>query len=229
MINFKLLATDIDGTLTDSSGKLDLKVVETLRDLEASGVPVILVSGRPLPFVESLALYIGTSGPIIAENGAVGIISGQLRQFGDPEPAREALAVLERHFHFEFDDDNRYRIVDVTLKKSMDPDEIQRIITEKNLPVTLLVTNVMLHLVDRKVSKGLSVLKALESLGIGANQAVVCGDSYNDIPLFEIGAYNLAAGNGEDVLKAKADKVAEVPFGAGLAAELRKLFGLNRI
>jgi phosphoglycolate phosphatase (TIGR01487 family) len=221
---YKLLATDIDGTITDEKGRIHLKAVEAIRSLEERGIPVVLVSGRPLPFVESLALFTGTSGPVIAENGAVVKLGGKISQMGDPQAAQDALVLLKTKFPVELHDDNRYRMVDVSIRLGMDPEPIRHAIREANLPVDLLVTNVMFHLVDNQVSKGRTLLKVLDDLKIKPEETVVCGDSYNDLPLFEIGAFRIAVGNAEPALKAKADRVARSPYGEGFAEEVNLTF-----
>lgn len=229
---YQLVATDIDGTITDPAGRVHLKAVEVIRELEEKGIPVILVSGRPLPFVESLSLYLGTSGPLIAENGAVLKLGGRIILAGEADLAKKALALLEREVsragaRLTLDEDNRYRMVDVALEKTVDPELLRRCLDQAGLPVTLLVTNVMLHLVDAKVSKGKAVLQALEFLGTLPSQTVVCGDSFNDLPLFAIGALNLAVGSAEPALKEKADRVASLPGGAGFAELIRETFEIK--
>lgn len=223
-MTFKLLATDIDGTITDERGRIHLKAAETIRNLEERGIIVTLVSGRPLPFVESLSLFLGTSGPVIAENGAVMKIgTNEPVLLGDPEMAKSALAELQRHFQMEFDDDNRYRLVDISIQKTLDPELIQQYITTHQLPVNLLVTNVMLHLVDSRVSKGNGVMKVIQHLGITPSEIMVSGDSFNDLPLFEIGATNLAVANAPDELKRKANYVSERLYGEGFSEMIQKL------
>lgn len=226
-MNYKILATDIDGTITDEKGRIHTRALEIIRKLEEKGIPVMLVSGRPLPFVESLALFAGTSGPVIAENGAVAKINRELMTFGDPKPAREALNRLQQVFPLELDDDNGYRMVDVSVRMTVEPDKIQALLKEEGMPVNLLVTNVMFHLVDAAVSKGKTVLTVLNQLGIKPVEAVVSGDSYNDLPLFEIGAYNLAVGNAAEVLKRKANVVATTDYGAGFAEMVAETFDLK--
>lgn len=226
-MNYKLLATDIDGTITDEKGRIHTKALDAIRKLEAKGIQVMLVSGRPLPFVESLSLFAGTSGPVVAENGAVAKINGELKTFGNPKLAQEALKKLQQVFPLELDDDNGYRMVDVSVKMTVDPNEIQAFIEKEGIPVNLLVTNVMFHLVDAQVSKGKTVVTLLNQLGIKPEETVVSGDSYNDMPLFEIGAYNLAVGNAADDLKKKANLVADSLYGAGFAEMVTKVFNLG--
>jgi phosphoglycolate phosphatase len=224
-MGYRILATDIDGTITDERGRIHLKAVEWIRRLEDKGVPVILVSGRPLPFLESLSLFLGTSGPLIAENGAVVKKDGQITYFGDPRIAKDALGMLRiAGLQIDLDEDNEYRRVDISIKLNVDPERIRSLINEKGLPASILVTNVMLHLVDKKVSKGKTLMSVLAELGITPAEVVVSGDSYNDLPLFEIGAFNLTVGNGEKALQAKANKVAKALYGEGFVELIQEIY-----
>ncbi len=224
-MSYKILATDIDGTITDEKGRIHLKAVQWIRKLEEKGVKVILVSGRPLPFLESLSLFLGTSGPLIAENGAVVKMNGQTKLLGDPKLAKEALSALRGNgLPVELDEDNVYRQVDISIRLSADPEQISAVIREQQLPVSILVTNVMLHLVDKQVSKGGTLLKIIAELGIKPSEVVVSGDSYNDLPLFEIGAFNLAVGNAAQALKSKADKTAKELYGEGFSELIQDIF-----
>jgi phosphoglycolate phosphatase (TIGR01487 family) len=224
-MSYKILATDIDGTITDERGRIHPKALEWIRKLEDKNVPVILVSGRPLAYLESLSSFLGTSGPLIAENGAVVKNAGQTFCYGDPRPAREALKTLQAAgLRLALDDDNVYRHVDISLQKDIDPQLIQKLISKEKLPVTVLVTNIMLHLVDNKVSKGKTLVKVLAEMGITPPETVVSGDSYNDLPLFEIGAYNLAVGNAAPDLQSKADRVARASYGEGFSELIQEIY-----
>jgi phosphoglycolate phosphatase len=224
-MSYKILATDIDGTITDERGRLHLQAAEWIRKLEDKGIPVILVSGRPLPFLESLSLFLGTSGPLIAENGAVVKIAGGTILFGDPQPAKTAFSMLQAEgLRLDLDEDNCYRLVDISIKKTADLERIQLLITQKELPVTILVTNVMLHLVDKTVSKGDTLVKILTELKTAPAEVVVSGDSYNDLPLFEIGAFNLAVGNAASALQSKADRVAKASYGEGFEELIQEIY-----
>jgi hydroxymethylpyrimidine pyrophosphatase-like HAD family hydrolase len=67
----KVLASDIDGTITDKNRRLDLEAVELLRKIEGLGIPVVLVTGNVIRRTEAASIFIGTSGPMIAENGGI--------------------------------------------------------------------------------------------------------------------------------------------------------------
>src|SRR5689334_9163143 len=84
------LITDIDGTITDSQGLLDLGTLQLLRQLEQDGIQVGLVSGRPYPMVRMLGEYLGLTGPLIAENGGVGFYDGEQFESGSRVIVEEA-------------------------------------------------------------------------------------------------------------------------------------------
>jgi phosphoglycolate phosphatase len=68
---FRVVVTDVDGTLTDSTRRLDPEAVRAVRRVEDRGVPVILATGNVLPIALALHRSLGLSGPIVAENGGL--------------------------------------------------------------------------------------------------------------------------------------------------------------
>jgi hydroxymethylpyrimidine pyrophosphatase-like HAD family hydrolase len=58
-------------TITDKNRRLDLEAVELLRKIEGLGIPVVLVTGNVIRRTEAASIFIGTSGPMIAENGGI--------------------------------------------------------------------------------------------------------------------------------------------------------------
>lgn len=68
----RLLACDIDGTLLDSSGFLHPAVRDAIALISASGVEVVLATGRsPWNGVPALARSLGLAGPQITMQGAL--------------------------------------------------------------------------------------------------------------------------------------------------------------
>ncbi len=71
---FELVAIDIDGTLVDSQNSLSSAVAPLIREVQARGIGVTLVSGRPklkmMPLMKELGLtlpYIGSGGAYVAD------------------------------------------------------------------------------------------------------------------------------------------------------------------
>lgn len=221
----RMIATDIDGTITDEQGRIHLAALKAIRACEAAGIPVALVSGRPLPFVEALCLYAGTSGPIVAENGAVYRSEGREFQMGDPLLARRALDRLSESLPLKPTSDNIYRRVDVAVERTVPFEAIEQAVRSMDLRVAVQLTNVMIHLVDERVSKGATLLLLLDRLGYVPSDCAVFGDSPNDLPMFRIGARGMALANSSAELKAVAAYTASQPFGAGFAEGVRHLLG----
>ncbi|NCG43049.1 MAG: HAD hydrolase family protein, partial [Euryarchaeota archaeon] len=67
----KVVAVDIDGTLTDDNKRLNTDAVIALRRLEAAGIPVILATGNVRAITYGLWRFLQLSGPICCENGGV--------------------------------------------------------------------------------------------------------------------------------------------------------------
>ena len=65
------MATDLDGTLLDRSGRVSNRTRAVLEQLEERGVPVVFVTGRPIRWMEHLWEAVGGHGLAICSNGAV--------------------------------------------------------------------------------------------------------------------------------------------------------------
>ena len=187
----KLIMTDVDGTLTSEDESIGPAVHQAIRHLQALGVEVGLVSGRTLPGLESLARRLGTTGPIIAENGAVArpapdepaLDLGYSRQ-----PALEALAALKERFpaHIREREDNAERLIDAVFFSGGIPnDELGAVVGE----VQLVDSGYILHLMEPGISKGNTLRLLLERgpvNGTSPSEVVIFGDSTTDASLFEL-------------------------------------------
>ena len=92
----RLIATDIDGTLLDSSRKLPEKNLQAIRAAQAKGITVAISSGRFAENVYVLFQDYGLCCPIIGLNGAV-VTDDRLRRLSDTVMTREAaVGVLEQ-------------------------------------------------------------------------------------------------------------------------------------
>jgi hydroxymethylpyrimidine pyrophosphatase-like HAD family hydrolase len=99
--SFRAVVTDVDGTLTDSSRRLDPVAISYLRRVEDAGYPVLLATGNVLPIALALYRALGLSGPIVAENGGMLYrkVPGRgeiVERLADPRVARRAFRVLVR-------------------------------------------------------------------------------------------------------------------------------------
>ncbi len=67
-----LVATDLDGTLVPNAGDVvPAYTASVLRRLDAAGIPVVFVTGRPLRRMEAFWAHVGAHGLAVVSNGAV--------------------------------------------------------------------------------------------------------------------------------------------------------------
>lgn len=93
---FRLVATDLDGTLLRSDRSISTRTRQTLARVIASGILVALVTGRPPRFVVDLASELSLTGAAICANGAIcyDLASGQLLEHY-PMPSETAVEVAK--------------------------------------------------------------------------------------------------------------------------------------
>jgi Cof subfamily protein (haloacid dehalogenase superfamily) len=65
----RLVATDLDGTIVGPSGEISDRTVRALHGVEALGVPVVFVTGRPHRWLRDIAERTGRTGLAICANG----------------------------------------------------------------------------------------------------------------------------------------------------------------
>lgn len=133
--NIRLIATDMDGTLTQGE-KFDSKLFEILSRLSAAGIDVLITTGRSAGWVQAIATYLPVAGAI-AENG------GLLFWNHDPQPHlmseinidqhRQQLSQVFKLLQSKFPQireslDNRFRITDWTFDvENLSPIELKKI------------------------------------------------------------------------------------------------------
>jgi Cof subfamily protein (haloacid dehalogenase superfamily) len=76
--------------------------------------------------------------------------------------------------------------------------------------------------ISRHVSKGSALRDIIEYLAIDAGQVLAIGDSFNDLPVFEVAGAKVAMGNAPESLRQIADWVAPTVEDDGVAAAIEK-------
>lgn len=70
-VPFRIVATDLDGTIVRSDGTISQRTVKALARVEESGAAVVLVTGRPPRWIAPVAEATGHRGTVICSNGAL--------------------------------------------------------------------------------------------------------------------------------------------------------------
>ncbi|MBD6614480.1 HAD family phosphatase [Komarekiella sp. 'clone 1'] len=194
--NIRLVATDMDGTLT-KRGKFTATLLQALEDLAASGIPVLIVTGRSAGWVSGLSSLMPIAGAM-AENGGLFFPSGNqkpvtLTPIADLAEHRQHLAIAFKQLQTKFPQiqesaDNRFRITDWTFDvAALSLSELQ---TLDNLCQQMgwgfTYSNVQCHIKPQGQDKAVGLLQVLRGyVQYSPEQVVTVGDSPNDESLFD--------------------------------------------
>jgi len=224
----QVIATDIDYTLTDASLRLDTTAVEKIRELEARGARVILVSGRNLPATGSLAQLIGTSGLVVAENGGV-IKKYQtpISVLGRIENARAALRILGKRMGRKVierpDSKLGFRLSSMSVERLFDFEAGSAVLRKSRTRANLVDTGVAYILLDARVDKGYALARLARMAKPPLDHSAGIGDNYNDLSLFRKVAHKIAVANAPEDIKQQADFVCTRSYGQGFLEAITHL------
>lgn len=218
------LVTDVDGTLTDDDLRLDPRIGAALREWDG---PVVLATGKVLPFPIALANYLGIERTVIAENGGVTYADAtdELRVHGDREAAQ---AVADAYVGAGYDLGwgrvdlaNRWRETEVIVAREQPLEPLEAIAAEHGLEVV--DTQYAYHVKSPTMTKGNGLETVAEALGSDAADFVAVGDSRNDVSTFEHAGTAIAVANADDAALAAADHVTDGAFADGFFEALDRV------
>jgi HAD superfamily hydrolase (TIGR01484 family) len=195
--NVRLVATDMDGTLT-KGGKFTTELLQSLQDLANAGIPVIIVTGRSAGWVSGLAYYLPIAGAI-AENGGLFYPSGSgtpvaLTPIPDIIAHRQLLATAFQKLQTQFPQiqeaaDNRFRITDWTFSvQGLSTDELQTLNQLcQQMGCGFTYSNVQCHIQPLGQEKATGLLQVLRECfpQHTSEKVMTVGDSPNDESLFD--------------------------------------------
>jgi len=229
VFDVRAVATDIDGTLTDKSYKLNLKAIEALRFLESEGIPVILVSGNAYPLVKALQIYLGCSGAVVCEGGAVVEYMGVMRVLSSKDKALHALRRLKEVYGDIVVESwcNSYRFVDVALDRTLSKEELYRVL--KDYPdLKLWDSGFAYHILECSIDKGVGLRVAADLMGLRIENIVAIGDSENDIPMFKVAGFSIAVGNAGEDVKRNASLAVQGSNGEGFVEAVKIILAMKK-
>ena len=210
------LAVDIDGTLTGPDRAVDPRVFDVLREWAA---PVVVATGKALPYPVALCEFAGIERTVVAENGGVAFVhaTDDLLFLGDRAAAQ---AVVDEYVEVGHelgwgDQDlvNRWRETEVAVAREAPLEPLQRIAADHGLEVV--DTGFAYHVKSSEVSKGRALAAIAEDLGRDPDEFVAVGDSVNDVSTFEVAGRSFAVANADDAAREAADVVVEGRYAEG--------------
>jgi HAD superfamily hydrolase (TIGR01484 family) len=251
----RALFSDVDGTLT-TNGRIEPETYAALAALEAAGVTVVLVTGRPAGWGQALLSLMPVTA-VVTENGGVTFVGGPgngrhgsaVKRYGLPvadlagwrQRMHAAVAEVQRSVPAaRLSSDSVYREVDLAI----DWNEEASLSLEEAQQVTAILRGAGLRAVRSsvhvnfcppvfdKLSACLEVVR--DVLGGSSDDLapyVYVGDSLNDAPMFggfprSVGVANVRAW--WDELPARPRYVTESAEGAGLREVVAHVLRLGR-
>lgn len=230
--NLRLIATDMDGTLTQQ-GKFTANLLQALEDLSAAEIPVLIFTGRSAGWVSGLASYLPIAGAI-AENGGFFYFGDNTQPVAlTPIPNlvehRQQLANVYQYLKSEFpliqeSTDNRFRLTDWTFEnRHLSLHQLQRL--ESMCAASgwgFTYSSVQCHIKPISQDKAVGLMQVLRDFfpHYQPKQVLTVGDSPNDASLFNPELFPLSVGVANvldyaDQLRYKPTYVTTTPEGEG--------------
>ncbi len=216
----RIIAIDIDGTVTFEDRKLDLTAVEAIRKAEKFGIQVSLATGNVLTFAEAAAIMIGTSGPLIAEDGGVVFDrrTGKTYVLGDRAEADRGLAALERAFGpLRQTRSSAARLTGITLEREISIDRIREVLHKEGLSLAAVDSGFAIHIRDPNVNKGNALRKISTVVGVPTTEMAAIGDGPNDMEMLQGAGISFAVANSPEEVKRICTHVTNSSYGKGTA------------
>jgi len=210
------LVVDIDGTLTDDRRAVDPRVFPVLREWPE---PVVVATGKAMPFPVALCEFLGIERTVVAENGGVVFVEATdtLQFEGDHEAALAvAEAYRERGHDLGFgavDLANRWRETEIVVSLDRPLAPLEALADEHGLVV--LDTGYAYHVTDPSVDKGTGLAAVCVELDREPGEFLAVGDSENDAQLFDVAGESVAVANADETARARADRVTEARYADG--------------
>jgi HAD superfamily hydrolase (TIGR01484 family) len=205
LTDIRLIATDIDGTLT-RDGKFTRELLESIDLLNEKGIKLLLVTGRSAGWVSAVNNYLPVAGAI-AENGGVYFDQdGEfdfLTRIDRIEEHRARLAnqfweLQERYPQIQESIDNQFRITDWTFDvgdlSNLELDEIANQCQKWGDSFTF--STIQCHIKPLHQDKGTAILQVLNQYfpDLKPTQIITVGDSPNDEGMFDRSLFPLSVG-----------------------------------
>ncbi|MFB6109277.1 MAG: phosphoglycolate phosphatase [Halodesulfurarchaeum sp.] len=213
------LAVDIDGTLSRPDRSLDPRVLDAL---DAWPAPVVIATGKALPFPVALAQFSGTEPLVVAENGGIAAASDTIQVHGDRTAANAvANEYRNRGYDVGFGDPdlaNKWRETEIAVSPDSPRAPLEEIAASHGLEV--IDSEYAYHVKSPDVSKGAAFESLAEHLEFDPTTALAVGDSANDVSLFEVADTAIAVANGTGDAKEAADLVTSGSYADGFLEAL---------
>jgi|SRR3989344_5113235 len=228
MAKIKVIALDVDGTITFHNKFLDIEGYKAIQKAGKVGLIVILTSGIPVQGLRPIAGLMGASKYLIGENGGVIFDGENLEILSNPESAKKCFEELKKSGikGIEIYSKADMRLSEVCLRLGPDIKEIEKVAGKYSLRVV--ATGFAIHLTMPRVNKGNALKKLLQKLGYKMEECAAIGDSRNDIEMVRDSGLGIAVANARREVKDVAKYVTKKSHGAGVMEAVNYILRFNK-
>jgi len=216
----KAIALDVDGTITDETRRVCVNAVNVIHRAENEGVPIIFVTGNVICAAKIIAILLGTTGGLVAENGGVIESQGKIKILGNITECQKAYEFLKSKFEVTNVELSDQRVSEVAIERTITEELVKETINDFN--VVVYDTKFAIQLTDPSVNKGSSLKMITTDLGIKTDENLAIGDSENDIEFLRVSDVKVAVNNAADELKDIADYITEKSYDDGVAEAIER-------
>jgi len=234
------IAIDVDGTITNKDNILDLNAIEMLRKLKSEiGLKMILASGNAYPVLMGLARYIGGIDYVIAENGGVIGMDGEIEVIGDRRIGEKAREIIRRELGDILIESWQcmYRFVDFSFKVKHGIEweyaykKTLEVLGRRIPEAKAVFSGVAIHVGDRRVNKGIALKRVMEKWHLENENVMAIGDSDVDVEMLMEAGLSVAVANASENAKRVAKIITKKPYGEGfieISEKILEEFGVKR-
>ncbi|BBZ06533.1 phosphoglycolate phosphatase [Mycolicibacterium doricum] len=207
---FKVVAVDIDGTLT-SNGALSSKAIGSIRDARRNATQIVLVTGRiGRELSADFPNLANHADALVLENGAVAVVDGEpvaLTPAVEPTLDAElsARGIPFRRGQALIATDSQYALSAVEA------------IGKLGLDCQIIRNRGALMILPAGVTKGTSLCGVLARMNRSPHNTIAIGDAENDVSMMAAAELGVAVANALPSVKAHADEVLDDNDGEGVA------------
>ncbi|MBI3965251.1 MAG: HAD family hydrolase [Chloroflexi bacterium] len=222
-MKLQVLALDYDGTIADD-GALDPDNRAAIAEARASGIFVVLVTGRMLTDLQDLVSDLSFVDGIVAENGAVIFFPAKERSLllGSPPP-EELLVTLEQA-------GVAIRVGECVVEADADDSPaILAAVRTLELPLTLVFNSGRVMVLPQGITKAAGLRELLRASRLSEHNTVAIGDAENDHVLLELAEVGATVGWSSQALQASADVTIAGTGPSAVAPFIRELVARSHL
>ncbi|MFQ5815335.1 MAG: phosphoglycolate phosphatase [Candidatus Hydrothermarchaeaceae archaeon] len=188
-------------------------MISKLRELEELGIKVVLATGNILCIAKAASIFMGATGPIIAENGGVVMNreTDEIRYVGNIDEIEKAFRHLSKKLKVAKVSSSEMRRTEIAIYRDVEVERLRDVL--RGFPVSIVDTKFAIHVKDPMVNKGRALAMVADMLGISLDDVVAIGDSEGDREMIEVAGYGISVG--EESLRGVCDYITKGKYGEG--------------